>query len=404
MFDERFAHYLSYGATDQATARDLAGAYNGLVVPGTVAAFQREGTGGFILTLSATGAAPRYVIDSRFPLFQQPLPRPKRSHEALAEVVGVPALITDVQPEPGDFDDERIETIARNWTAFNGGYRTSAAGKFSKYAARLEEDVKPTSAQEPETVLPPYFISRGRDHWWELSRRLFDASGEHARPGQCTRVVAADDVHYLDDLLVDVEEERLVVWVSGLEELGSSSRKLALYLAALQQGTERGQKMFALYGGFFSVLASSVGLLGASHGIGFGEHRHWIELPQSGPPPARYYLPQLHRYVQQDLAYQLWLGDRRLAECPCAECDGQPPIALEYHSLMKHSVLCRQAEIAEWAGLSAGEMLRRLGEERSSFRLALHRARLPSIVVTNAERSSQHLAEWVDALREFREL
>ena len=70
MFD-RFSHLLSYGATDQKTVLELLGKYQGLIVPGTVAAFQRQGTGGFVLSLSATADAPPYRIDPRFPLFQK---------------------------------------------------------------------------------------------------------------------------------------------------------------------------------------------------------------------------------------------------------------------------------------------------------------------------------------------
>lgn len=51
MFDTPFEHYLAYGATDQSTVRELAGKFTGLIVPGTVAAFQREGTGGFVLSV-----------------------------------------------------------------------------------------------------------------------------------------------------------------------------------------------------------------------------------------------------------------------------------------------------------------------------------------------------------------
>src|ERR1035438_4102095 len=87
MFED-FSHFLSFSATDQQTARDLTGCYDGLVVPGTVASSQAEGTRGFVLTLSATSHGPAYVVDPRFPLFQQALPAARHSHTALAEVLG----------------------------------------------------------------------------------------------------------------------------------------------------------------------------------------------------------------------------------------------------------------------------------------------------------------------------
>jgi hypothetical protein len=398
---EPFSHYLSYGATDQQTVRELVGSYNGLVVPGTVAAFQRQGTGGFVLALSATQAAIRYVIDPRFPLFQQPLLQPKKSHRALAELLGVPELVSITHPSPDDFTPERIDTIARNWVRFNTEYMGATSSKFEKYARRLQEPVQPAGAQPPSYILAPYTITTGLSSpWWDVSTRLFNSTCQQSRgPTPCTRVVAATEAKVLGDLLGAVQEDQLVVWVSDLEELETAPDVLAEYAIAIQQATARGQALFALYGGFFSVLLSSVGLKGSSHGIGYGEYRSWRELPQSGPPPARYYLPRVHRYVPQDLAYQLWLEDRSLAQCDCAECQGEPPIALEYHSLMKHSVLCRAKEIREWTELSTSEMADSLANEHRSFWEAVDRARLPGFLRRSAERYADHLPRWVDALR-----
>jgi hypothetical protein len=398
---EIFSHYLSYGATDQQTVRDLVGSYDGLVVPGTVAAFQRQGTGGFVLALSATQAATKYVIDPRFPLFQQPLLQPKKSHRALAELFGVPELVSITHPSPDDFTPERIETIARSWVRFNTEYTGASRSKFEKYARRLQEPVEPAGARPPSHILAPYTIATGLSSpWWDISTRLFSATFQQPTGSTpCIRVVAATEAKVLGDLLGAVHDDRLVVWVSDLEELETSPDVLSEYATAIQQATARGQALFALYGGFFSVLLSSVGLKGSSHGIGYGEYRSWRELSQSGPPPARYYLPQVHRYVPQDLAYQLWLEDRSLAQCDCAECQGEPPIALEYHSLMKHSVLCRAQEIRQWVGRSTSEMVDSLANEYRSFLEAVDRARLPRVLQRSAERYTDHVPRWVDALR-----
>jgi hypothetical protein len=398
---ETFSHYLSYGATDQQTVRELAGSYDGLVVPGTVAAFQRQGTGGFVLALSATQAATRYVIDPRFPLFQQPLFQPKKSHRALAELLGVPELVSITHPSPDDFTAERIEIIANRWVRFNTEYMGASSAKFEKYARRLQEPVEPAGAQPPSHILAPYTIVTGLGSpWWEVSTSLFSATCQQPTGSiPCIRVVAATEAKVLSDLLGAVHDERLVVWVSDLEELETSPDILAEYATAIGHATARGQALFALYGGFFSVLLSSVGLKGSSHGIGYGEYRSWRELPQSGPPPARYYLPRVHRYIPQDLAYQLWLEDRSLAQCHCAECQGEPPIALEYHSLMKHSVLCRAQEIRRWVGQSTSAMVEGLSNEYGSFLEAADRARLPGFLRRSAERYSDHLPRWIDALR-----
>ena len=399
---EPFSHYVSYGATDQQTVRELVQSIDGLVVPATVAAFQREGTGGFVLTLSATQAAPDYVIDPRFPLFQQALPTAKASHRALAELMGFPDLVSPTaQPNPGNFTDTRVEEIARNWMQFNRGYSTEMVAKFDKYAQRLGEPVELPHAKLPIYVLPPYFSCEGvGDPWWNVSRRLFDASQHQATDVKCVRVVASKDERFLGALLENAaSEDRVVVWVSGLQELERTADVLATYGQALAEASSRGQRTFALYGGFFSVLLSCVGLAGSSHGIGYGEYREWVELPQSGPPPARYYFRPLHRYVSQEMAYQIWLSNRPLVECMCQECQGAPPVALEYHSLMKHSVLCRHEEIQNWTGLEGAEMAERLDREFHLFWSALATTSLPSFIQHQAERAADHVPRWIAALR-----
>src|ERR1044072_6146958 len=190
---ESFSRYLAYGATDQQTLIELRDAYTGLLVPATIAAFQRQGTGGFVLTLSATTEAPPYVIDPRFPLFQQALAAPKKSHTALAELLDDPKLIVTTQdPSPDEFSDERIAAIARHWVEFNSGYGSKENAAFDKYAQRLGEDVRPEQAQSPEAIIAPYFACDGPDDpWWARSALFFEQTCAAADGTACLRVVCA---------------------------------------------------------------------------------------------------------------------------------------------------------------------------------------------------------------------
>jgi hypothetical protein len=397
---ERFDHYLTYGATDQETARELTGSYDGLVVPGTVAAFQREGTGGFVLSLSATSMPPPYVIDPRFPLFQRALPDPKKSHEALADLLEAPELIRSQDPEPASFTDDLVDKVASRWVDFNLNYETRQTSKFKKYADRLQEDVAVSEVKAPEAILAPYlFASSAQDPYWRIADRLYDTSRSAVPDGapDVVRVVASSSVGAAQELLRASGAERVAFWVSGFEELEALPSDLAAYGQAIADSQDREQGVFALYGGFFSVVLSGVGLDGCCHGIGYGEHRHWPELPQSGPPPARYYLPRAHRYVSQDLAYQLWRRDPDLTTCECAICDGRPPV-LDYHELMKHSVLVRQREIDDWTEIAPGEAAARLRRETEEFELDLEAADLPGPLQGPAWRATRHLGRWAQAL------
>jgi hypothetical protein len=397
-----FSHYLAYGATDQETFRELRDSYNGILVPATIAAFQRQGTGGFVLSLSATPEAPPYLIDPRFPLFQQALKAPKKSHTALAELLGDPGLVVSrADPAPVDFPDYRIADVARNWVTFNQGYGVRENEKFDKYAKRLGEDVRPESAQRPEAVLAPYFACNGpSDPWWERSIRFFEQTGAATTGVPCLRVVCATQSSALPDLLADLgEPEQLVVWASGLDEHTATRDELIDYGRAIQEGTARGQEPWALYGGFFSVMLGALGLRGASHGVGFSEHRSWRELPTSGAPPARYYLRRAHRYVPQDLAQALYNLSPDLTFCPCEHCADRPPIALDYHELMKHSVLCRQEEINHWSSLDSRTAADLLSDEHSAFSMQLARGRLAPRIRERAATSIVHLPVWAGALR-----
>lgn len=408
MFDS-FAHYLSYGATDQQTARDLTGDYDGLLVPGTIAAFQSDGTRGFVLTLSASRQT-QYVIDPRFPLFQQRLPAAKKSHEALAALLGSPDLVRkDRDPVPSDFTPDSIDAIAVRWLAFNGGYTDVSSKHFSKYAERLGETVIPERREGPAFILATYTMATAvADPWWRVATEMWQAHARQARvAGQwdrLVRVVAAASVDALPALVADCSEERLVIWVDSLDEMDSTARgeeRLIAYGRAIRQAKAREVRLFALYGGFFAVLLERFGLVGSSHGIGYGEARAWRELPQSGPPPARFYLPRAHRYVSQDLALYLWRYARDLVACACEECNGGSPSALDYHALMRHSVRCRHTEIRDWLPMSTEEAARQLEEDAAAFEGALGALQMPRNLRRQAEMAHAQLRPWARALIEI---
>jgi hypothetical protein len=403
MFDD-YSHFLSYGASDQQTARDLTGDYNGLLVPGTIASFQADGTKGFVLTLSATSAGPKYAVDPRFPLFQQALPTPKRVHRTLADVFGVPSL---VQPErelqPHSYTDELVKLITENWLRFNQGFTELELKKFDKYAARLDEPIIPANRKGPTWILPPYFVAMAGDpRWSELSDRFWHCAQDLSdSPSSLVRVVAVDRADLLGDALAACPETRVAVWVSDLDERKSdddSLEDLVTYGSAIQEASARGQKTFALYGGFFAVLLGMFGLSGSSHGIGYGEFRAWEELPQSGPPPLRYYVPKAHRYVSLDLAIFLWSRDSNLIVCHCSECHGRSPAQLDYVGLMKHSVRCRAEEIRRWISKSPDSAVSLLSSDAEMFEDAVASFNIPPNLRNSADQCSQSLRTWASAI------
>jgi hypothetical protein len=403
MFDG-FSHFISFSAKDQQTARDLTGCYDGLVVPGTVASFLADGTKGFVLTLSATSAAPPYVVDPRFPLFQQPLSDPRRSHRALADVLGAPFLVQPERPiSPDAYTDELIELITDNWLRFNSGFTDIALTKFNKYAERLNENIIPANRKGPAWILPPYLTTLAGDpRWTRLSGRFWQCAQDRCElPGSLVRVVAVDTADLLEEQLLSCPDDRLVIWVNNLDEVlaePDTQGDLVTYGRAIQEARARGKKTFALYGGFFSVLLGMFGLSGASHGIGYSEHRAWEELPQTGQPPARYYLIKAHRYVSMDLALFLWEQDRSLVACDCAECQSDTPALLDYSALMKHSVRCRAAEVKHWSHVSPDQAVNELSLAAEMFEDVIADLQIPPNLRRSAERCPSSLRVWAAAV------
>lgn len=400
----RFSHYLSYGSTDQATMRSLWSGFDGLLVPGTIAAFQAEGTRGFVLSLSA-GASVPYVIDPRFPLFQNRLAAPKKSHFMLADVLGAPELVNQVAvPMPGDFTDALIDRITSSWLEFNVSFEDVKLKTFDKYARRLGEPITLADRKEPAFVLPPYVMAEAGSPWWAVAQRMLSSTMAGARArgieDKIRPVVATEDSSSLTALLDHFPDQEVLIWVSNLDEFKPASElPLIRYGAAIKLARSKGTLTFGLYGGFFSVLLSRFGLVGASHGIGFGEHRDWVELPSSGAPPARFYVERLHRYISVDVAMSIWSQFPALIECSCAECGGRSPGSLDYHELMKHSVRVRSKEIAEWLDLSTADVLIRLLADADAFSRAAAGLRAPASIVRRAEESFQHLYMWARVLQ-----
>lgn len=409
MFEPK-AHYLSYGSTDQETARNAVGQYSGILVPGTIAAYQEEGTSGFVSSFVSRHPGTRYSIDPRFPLFQQRLifldedgnPKAKAAHKALARLLNDEKLVVDSPPEPRDFPNERLEALANRWHRFQTEYTAKQPSKFEKYAARLGEGTKVSHTPTPPSpLLPLYFVDLERQPDWSvLSHALYGYAQKLS--DQYVPVVAVDEVRLLSGRLEQLGTPAACVWVSGLDEMTSTESELATYGLAIAEANARKSTLFALYGGFFHVLLTTLGLRGASHGVGYGEHREWRELPQSGQPPARFYVPLLHRYLTKELADTLYEFEPGLVQCACAGFSGVKPSNIPYHKLMEHSVICRQREYETWSVLSPAAALKKLQLETETAEELVSKVekKSPPRQARLIRLNTLHLARWVSAFRQ----
>lgn len=399
-----FSHFLSYGSTDQQTIRSVSDCFQGMIVPGTIAAFQADGTRGFVLSLSAATSVP-YAIDPRTPLFQTFIESPKKSHGSLAMVLGLQdEFARDSYIPPAVWTPDRIQEVAERWLEFNTAYLTIQPKAFDKYARRLGRPVVQEQAQGPEWILPPYLTrSANLTRFAEISNELWRESVRAATdPRTAARlrpVVAVDDPRILRDEALSLDRDEVVVWVSDLDEVSLANEvSLGHYARAVRDISDAGVAPFALYGGYFAVALGSLGLTGASHGVGFSEHRSHIELKSSGAAPARYYVERLHRYVPVDLASELWRRRPDLVESFYTGFDGVDPQELDYHDLMQHSVRARWHEIEQVRAYAPADHVTDLRDVHASAVADLEAIRLTEGLRRRANSMLIHLPMWARAL------
>lgn len=400
MFD-KFSHFIAYGSTDQETLRELTPDYNGLLVPGTVAAYQSEGTRGFVLSLSASANHP-YAIDPRTPLFQYFNSSPKQSHISLARVLGVESEFTKHgMIPPHVWTKEYCESVAKAWVSFNSDYTRIAPKQFDKYARRLGRKLPLADAQLPRWVLPPYLMHTSHFDPSKINDRLWAASvaavgGDRSR---LRRVVAATSASNLQQDAVAAGEKEIVVWMDNLDEVDQNNEeRLASYALSISNLNKLGIKPFALYGGYFAVALSTVGLHGASHGVGFSEHRNHIELKTSGGAPARFYVQRLHRYLPIDIASELWRQNSGLVVSYYPGYVDRDPGEYTYHDLMKHSVRARADEVRRVSGLLPNDVAISLNNAFKDFQTEFGRVTISPPVARRVQASIMHLPMWARAL------
>lgn len=402
------SHYLAFGSTDQQTLRRLTPLYDGIVVPGTIAAYQADGTQGFVLSLSALTSHP-YVIDPRSPLFQLEGVRLKPSHVSLARVLGLEDAIGDVATMNRiNWTPELAGDVARKWFAFNERYHSVEPKVFSKYAKRLgsaASQLNRSEAQRPSVVLAPYLMEGTQDirdvneALWSESVVAAEGSDLHVR-----RVIAVEEPTDLTAAVIGANRRELALWVNNMNELDAgNATRLSQYAAALRDSATH-SKLFALYGGYFSVLLTHVGLSGSSHGVGFSEHRDYRELAASGAAPARFYVEPLHRYLNTSLASEVWRSDPSLVAGSYESFDPtRDPLEYEYHDLMEHSVRSRAAEIALVRDTTLEACVDQLSDAYEGYLEGVKEMRIASSARTRLEDALRHLPMWISILAPNRE-
>jgi hypothetical protein len=407
---ERFIvrHSLSYTHSDQALLRDpaLDPCWDGLVVPGTLATFYFEGTGGFVLTRRVP-----YVIDPRTPLLQTieiARAEPKASHLKLAAIHDEDVVETWPEAEipRTHWEDGRWPEVVKNVLDFQDSYSSTATAKVDKYNALLAaagRRVVEADPEDPLRLVPPYWAVAGtNDPWWALAREAIEI-GLDEYPGRLLPILAIGNdvaIDTLAALIADLPDgcTDVFCWASKWNESDAGRDDVDAWLDAVETGRGRGINVSNLYGGYLSVLMLGKGLTGLNHGVGYSESRDSRRLSATGAPPTRYYHPALREFLTVPNAQPIidYLPVRWA--CDCAVCqqvagaDGRPQVGrLNPEGLKRHFLMARHREIERVdASLDA-----ELDDAQEVGEWVVENEQQPFLPASHGER----LVKWVDAIR-----
>lgn len=357
-------HWISYSNADQALLRapDLEHTWDALVVPGTLAVFYFQGTGGFVLTRGRP-----YVIDPRTPLLQTievSRPEPKKSHLALAEIHDpeVPFVWPDREIPISHWQDGRWPRVVQRVMDFQDDYSGSATEKIDKYAQLLAEATgRPLAPafnlDPPHRIVPPYWAVTGSlDPWWELSRDAIEIALDQYEPARVSPIVAMTretPIARFAELLGELPDDCRAVfcWRGSWDEAQATEADIESWVHVARLGNEYDVAVTNLYGGYLSVLLTGLGLAGVNHGIGYSEQRDVRRLGETGAPPARYYVPALRSFVSRASAQPVLDSLPASWACPCPVCarvsvEGIPVVdSLSTEDLKRHFLICRDDEL-----------------------------------------------------------
>ncbi len=214
---------------------------------------------------------------------------PKRTFKGLADLyfddssfVGLRAL------NPSDVDTkalaERVIHYQDTW-----------------YTAEIENDrflAESPALLTPARFFAPYFPIQADLGWLQVNVDALAYSLQIRGDVSAVLPISVDVLRASREKVVAAYLETGVrnfsIWIEDFDEDRVQFSDLEAYCQLISTLTEYGRTSFALFGGFFSCVASRFGLTGFSHGLVYGENKKFVPVVGGGQPPPRYYFRPAH--------------------------------------------------------------------------------------------------------------
>jgi hypothetical protein len=201
-----------------------------------------------------------------------------------------------------------------------------------------------------------------------------------------------------------------IIWISDFDEKEIPSNYLTSLIDFVENLTAKGKPVYNLYGEYFSLILSKIGLSGYSRGLGFSEKKFVDACVSGGGQPKRFYSPLLHYSVSETAIMQFYSIFPKLL-CNCDICKliksnlsiSKNPSLNEIEKFFlhfdfifdskKHLVSSHAIEINDIVNSTLDEIIDRLNKEITFYdknTLDLYGVR------------KNHLVKWLESLNEFK--
>lgn len=221
-------------------------------------------------------------------------------------------------------DYQRTKFDTTEPSLFNANY-----DKYDRLAGEGFDVPHTNNTLAPFTLIPPYFHFQDvGDPWYTATLRCariakkFIRSGESLTPvlllsKRCLNPVA------LTQILKDfggTNADGFILWVNGMLEEDARPTDIANLTTLVSGLSQKGRKVYKLYGGFLSVLLHDHGLAGFSTSV-TTKTAHSIRSygGYGKAPKPKFYIQRLHRSYPLEEAAQIIRAHRFLA-CDCRIC------------------------------------------------------------------------------------
>lgn len=320
--------------------KDIAKAYNGLVIPANILLYQYKATPMAIYMCDNK----QFIVDPMSYLFGQPYEEFKRkvkegvefkpSFEILMKEHGL--NVADFLPYTYEKllsfihgSEENLKIFVNNCLIFQ---RDTALNNFKKFTVDMLPKGQKVDEKKflPKFLIPPYFLYQ-KDHvTTQINKKILKYAAtidDMGIPIYPMLFLRREDVNsdFGKNLIAESAKSSFpgfCLWIDKMPESNMTEKEArGLIDIVWTLSSKKNRPIMMMYGGFFYLLLYHFGLTGVSHGTLFSQSKGAMDAVRqsAGPAPVRYYIRDLHDFFTLE-ASLLLLREIDSLICNCQVC------------------------------------------------------------------------------------